>query len=151
MRHEDSDGSSLARHALDEPASLESEDHAVDGRRRHSKELLHVRLGRCLAMNQTVRPYEGEVLPLERGESWRSLLPYPPTSVPHAMRRRRVAKHPRACESSRRCPSSWSPQNTKISCEGRHRECPDLVSCILLFDSTPTGMSRRVLKVSGGQ
>jgi hypothetical protein len=24
--------------------------------------------------------------------------------------------------------------NTKISCEGRHRECPDLVSCILLFD-----------------
>jgi hypothetical protein len=25
------------------------------------------------------------------------------------------------------------PQNTKISCEGRDRECPDLVSCILLF------------------
>jgi hypothetical protein len=25
------------------------------------------------------------------------------------------------------------PSNTKISCEGRHRGCPDLVSCILLF------------------
>ena len=24
-------------------------------------------------------------------------------------------------------------ENTKISCEGRHRGCPDLVSCILLF------------------
>ena len=28
-----------------------------------------------------------------------------------------------------------SSENTKISCEGRHRECPDLVSCILLFAS----------------
>jgi len=28
---------------------------------------------------------------------------------------------------------SLGPSNTKISCEGRHRECPDLVSCILLF------------------
>jgi hypothetical protein len=25
------------------------------------------------------------------------------------------------------------PSNTKISSEGRHRECPDLVCCILLF------------------
>jgi hypothetical protein len=25
------------------------------------------------------------------------------------------------------------PANTKISSEGRHRECPDLVCCILLF------------------
>ncbi len=26
------------------------------------------------------------------------------------------------------------PHNTKISSEDRHRECPDLVCCILLFD-----------------
>jgi len=36
------------------------------------------------------------------------------------------------------------PHNTKISCEGRHRECPDLVSCILLlgrafFNQAPFG------------
>jgi hypothetical protein len=30
-------------------------------------------------------------------------------------------------------PLVWSPENTKISSEGRHRECPDLVCCILLF------------------
>ena len=29
------------------------------------------------------------------------------------------------------------PSNTKISCEGRHRECPDLVSCILLLYRIP--------------
>ena len=29
--------------------------------------------------------------------------------------------------------TSRGPANTKISCEGRHRECSDLVSCILLF------------------
>ena len=29
---------------------------------------------------------------------------------------------------------SLRPSNTKISSEGRHRECPDLVCCILLFD-----------------
>ena len=28
---------------------------------------------------------------------------------------------------------SGSPYNTKISSEGRHRECPDLVCCILLL------------------
>src|SRR4029079_2527707 len=30
-------------------------------------------------------------------------------------------------------PRRCSPSNTKISCEGRHRKCPDLVSCILLL------------------
>ena len=30
-------------------------------------------------------------------------------------------------------PSGFSSENTKISSEGRHRECPDLVCCILLF------------------
>ena len=29
--------------------------------------------------------------------------------------------------------SSQETANTKISCEGRHRECPDLVCCILLL------------------
>ena len=29
--------------------------------------------------------------------------------------------------------SSLLSSNTKISSEGRHRECPDLVCCILLF------------------
>ncbi len=117
-RHQHTDGSSFTRDTLDEPAFLESEDHGVDGRRSHPKELLHVSLGRWLPMNESVRPYEGEVLPLKRCESWRSL-------VAHSSRRR--SPHdampnagqalPRACELSRPCPSSWSPQNTKISSE----------------------------------
>src|SRR6202008_2432444 len=44
---------------------------------------------------------------------------------------------PGGCRGSRRSFRSqiaWPGQpNTKISCEGRHRECPDIVSCILLL------------------
>ncbi|HZL93417.1 MAG TPA: hypothetical protein VFB99_07230 [Vicinamibacterales bacterium] len=48
-----------------------------------------------------------------------------------ACRRDRVAKWLRLRS------GAAGPSNTKISCEGRHRECPDLVSCILLLAGHP--------------
>ena len=67
-RNEQGDTSGLPRLALNEPALVERDDHAMDGRRRDAEEVLKVTLGRRAAVQHRVGVDEGQVLTLRRGE-----------------------------------------------------------------------------------
>jgi len=66
--HENAKGARLAWNPVDQTSFGKSDHHAVDRRRRHTEEALHVSLCGRLPMDQSVHPDEGKILTLQRRE-----------------------------------------------------------------------------------
>ena len=86
------------------------------------------------------RPFDSLLLPTVTGAMPAGCeRPISATAMPT-----KPAPFARQLSGSSRRRSCQGRHNTKISSEGRHRECPDLVSCILLFCGllAPQSLSR---------